>query len=70
MTNLNTLLKNISIKASLYEEDKPITSVCFDSRKVEKGSMFVAISGTQSKPLAVGQPLSSVSNYPNCSSLM
>ena len=48
MTNLNTLLKNISIKASLYEEDKPITSVCFDSRKVEKGSMFVAISGTQS----------------------
>ena len=46
--NLNTLLKNISIKASLYEEDKLITSVCFDSRKVEKGSMFVAITGTQS----------------------
>ena len=46
--NLKTLLKNISIKTSLYVEDKDITSVCFDSRKVEKGSMFVAITGTQS----------------------
>ena len=35
MTNLNTLLKNISIKSSLYEEDKPINYVTIDSRKVE-----------------------------------
>ena len=48
MTNLTSLLNNLTIKASLYVEDKPITSVCFDSRKVEKGSMFVAIAGTQS----------------------
>ena len=46
--NLKTLLKNITIKTSLYVEDKDITSVCFDSRKAEKGSMFVAITGTQS----------------------
>ena len=45
MTNLTSLLNNLTIKASLYVEDKPITSVCFDSRKVEKGSMFVAIAG-------------------------
>ena len=48
MINLTSLLNNLTIKASLYVEDKPITSVCFDSRKVEKGSMFVAIAGTQS----------------------
>ena len=36
MTNLNTLLKNISIKASLYEEDKPVELCCqFCGKKYE-----------------------------------
>ena len=46
--NLKALVKDIAIKTSLYVEDKEITSVCFDSRKVAEGSMFVAIAGTQS----------------------
>lgn len=46
--NLKTLLKDLTIKTFLNEEDKNITSVCFDSRKVEEGSMFVAIAGTLS----------------------
>ena len=32
--NLKTLLKDLTIKTFLNEEDKNITSVCFDSRVV------------------------------------
>jgi UDP-N-acetylmuramoyl-L-alanyl-D-glutamate--2,6-diaminopimelate ligase len=46
------LLKDILYKAGLLEvigsTNQAITSVCFDSRKVEKDSLFVAIPGTQS----------------------
>ncbi|TAL59362.1 MAG: UDP-N-acetylmuramoyl-L-alanyl-D-glutamate--2,6-diaminopimelate ligase, partial [Bacteroidetes bacterium] len=44
-------LKDILYKAGLVEvvgsTDVPVSSVCFDSRKVEKGSLFVALKGTQ-----------------------
>ena len=46
--NLKALLKNITVKAFLNEEDKNISSVCFDSRKAEPNSLFVAIAGTLS----------------------
>ena len=46
------LLKDILYKAGLVEvigsTDISVASVCFDSRKAEKGSLFVAIKGTQS----------------------
>jgi UDP-N-acetylmuramoyl-L-alanyl-D-glutamate--2,6-diaminopimelate ligase len=46
------LLKDILYKAGLVEvigsTNLAITSVCFDSRKVEKDSLFVAIKGTNS----------------------
>ena len=48
---LEQLLKGIAIKATLYVEgfeDKEITSICFDSREVKPGCMFVAIVGTNS----------------------
>ncbi len=45
-------LKDILYKAGLVEvvgsTDISISSICFDSRKVEKGSLFVAVKGTQS----------------------
>ncbi len=45
------LLKDILYKAGLVEvigsTNQAITSVCFDSRKVEKDCLFVAIRGTQ-----------------------
>ena len=46
--NLKALLKNIIVKAFLNEGDKNISSVCFDSRKAEPNSLFVAIAGTLS----------------------
>ena len=45
------LLQDILYKVELCEvfgtTDLPIASICFDSRKVTKGSLFVAVKGTQ-----------------------
>ena len=45
-------LKDILYKAGLVEvvgsTDVDIASICFDSRKAEKGSLFIAVKGTQS----------------------
>jgi UDP-N-acetylmuramoyl-L-alanyl-D-glutamate--2,6-diaminopimelate ligase len=45
-------LKDILYKAGLVEvvgsTDVDVTSICFDSRKVEIGSLFIAVKGTQS----------------------
>jgi UDP-N-acetylmuramoyl-L-alanyl-D-glutamate--2,6-diaminopimelate ligase len=45
------LLKDILYKVSLIsvsgDTGKEISSICFDSRKVEKGSLFIATKGTQ-----------------------
>jgi len=41
------LLSGIAIKNTIGNSDKQITSTVFDSRKVEQGSLFVAVRGTQ-----------------------
>ena len=47
MKNLSTILKNISVLKFLNFSDRKISSIVFDSRKVESGSLFVATRGTQ-----------------------
>lgn len=41
------LLSGIVIENTIDDSDKQITSTVFDSRKVEQGSLFVAVRGTQ-----------------------
>ncbi|MEM7370277.1 MAG: UDP-N-acetylmuramoyl-L-alanyl-D-glutamate--2,6-diaminopimelate ligase [Bacteroidota bacterium] len=45
--NLNQLMKNVPVVASVGERNLEIADVQFDSRKVEKGHLFVATVGTQ-----------------------
>ena len=44
---ISQLLSGIAIKNTIGDSDKQITSTVFDSRKVEQGSLFVAVRGTQ-----------------------
>ncbi len=48
MKNLADILKNTDLIRHDGATDKPVGKLCFDSRKVEKGDVFVAIKGTQS----------------------
>ena len=41
------LLSGIAIENTIGNSDKQITSTVFDSRKIEQGSLFVAVRGTQ-----------------------
>ena len=45
---LSKLIKNLNIKESRNFEDTDILSICYDSRKVKCGSLFVAIKGFES----------------------
>jgi len=45
---LKDLIKGISIKASIGSMECEVSSLCFDSRKAESGTLFVAQKGTQS----------------------
>jgi UDP-N-acetylmuramoyl-L-alanyl-D-glutamate--2,6-diaminopimelate ligase len=45
---LKELLSGISIKTSIGSLEHEIKNLCFDSRKAEQGSLFVAQKGTQS----------------------
>ena len=45
---LNDLIGGISIKTSIGSLEKDISSLCFDSRKTEPGTLFVAQKGTLS----------------------
>lgn len=45
---LRDLLEGIAIKTSIGPMDHEIKNLCFDSRKAEQGSLFVAQKGTQS----------------------
>ncbi|MCS7005316.1 MAG: UDP-N-acetylmuramoyl-L-alanyl-D-glutamate--2,6-diaminopimelate ligase [Cytophagales bacterium] len=47
MTQLDTLLSSVSVLKIVGTTQKMISSVVFDSRKVEKEAIFVAIRGTQ-----------------------
>lgn len=48
MKQLSELLIGVDVLKKInIETDMPITSVVFDSRKVEKGSLFIATKGTQ-----------------------
>ena len=44
---MKQLLKNISILKTIGNSEIHITDVCFDSRKVIEGCLFIAVSGTQ-----------------------
>ncbi len=47
MILLKDILYRVSLQATSGDMNIPIEKVCFDSRKVEKGDLFVAVSGTQ-----------------------
>lgn len=44
---LSTLLQNIEYKLLYGEEEKEINAIAYDSRKVQKGDLFVCITGFQ-----------------------
>ena len=44
---LNELLKNVEVLNTIGQEEVEITGVNIDSRRIEKGHLFVAIPGTQ-----------------------
>ena len=44
---LNELLKNVEVLNVLGDTEVEITGVNIDSRKIEKGHLFIAIPGTQ-----------------------
>ena len=46
MKSLSKLLSALMIEEVIGREDKTITDVVSDSRKVTKGSLFVAVRGT------------------------
>ena len=48
MTTLKDILYKVHITSTSGSTDVEVTSICFDSRKVQSGSLFVAIKGTQS----------------------
>ena len=47
MKSLKNILKKVDVLEIIGSENINVSSICFDSRKVEKGSLFIAISGTQ-----------------------
>ncbi|HEY4787107.1 MAG TPA: UDP-N-acetylmuramoyl-L-alanyl-D-glutamate--2,6-diaminopimelate ligase [Bacteroidales bacterium] len=47
MKNLKDIVKTVEIKQMVGDENVTISEVCFDSRKVVPGSLFVATRGTQ-----------------------
>ncbi|MDX9696189.1 MAG: UDP-N-acetylmuramoyl-L-alanyl-D-glutamate--2,6-diaminopimelate ligase [Bacteroidales bacterium] len=58
MKILNEILQSVSVKKVIGNTEIPFTSIVFDSRKVNRGCMFVAVKGTLSDghtyiPLAI-----------------
>ncbi|MCH8318807.1 MAG: hypothetical protein IIA88_10000, partial [Bacteroidetes bacterium] len=47
MPNLKDILYKVSIESVSGGTDIKINEICFDSRKVKKGSLFIAVKGTQ-----------------------
>jgi UDP-N-acetylmuramoyl-L-alanyl-D-glutamate--2,6-diaminopimelate ligase len=47
MAILKDILYKVKLRATSGNTDLPVTSIAFDSRKVEIGSVFVAVAGTQ-----------------------
>ena len=45
--NLNTLIENLPLKVVAGDTHTSISRLDFDSRKVQEGSLFVAVRGTQ-----------------------
>ena len=48
MKSLKEIINNVIAAETIGELDIAVSSVCFDSRKVEAGSLFVAVKGTSS----------------------
>ena len=47
MIQLKDILYKVSLQATSGDMNIPIEKVCFDSRQVSKGDLFVAVKGTQ-----------------------
>ncbi len=47
MKSLKDILKKVDVLEIVGSENVNVSSICFDSRKVVKGSLFIAINGTQ-----------------------
>lgn len=47
MTVLKDILYKVSLQATSGNMEADVTDICFDSRKVVEGSLFVAVKGTQ-----------------------
>ena len=47
MKRLQDILYKVELSEVLGSTDLSVASICFDSRKVDKGSLFVAVKGTQ-----------------------
>jgi len=48
MMKLEEILKNIDIISQIGERSIPVSGICFDSRNVSAGSLFVAVRGSKS----------------------
>ena len=62
---LNELLKNVEVLNVLGDIEVEITGVNIDSRKIEKGHLFIAIPGTQTDGLLTRQRTMSGRLLPN-----
>ena len=47
MKRLQDILYKVELSEVLGSTDLSVASICFDSRKVDNGSLFVAVKGTQ-----------------------
>jgi UDP-N-acetylmuramoyl-L-alanyl-D-glutamate--2,6-diaminopimelate ligase len=48
VAQLKDILYKVSLTSTYGDMDTEVTGICFDSRKVQKGSLFVAVKGTLS----------------------
>jgi len=48
MTELKDILYKVSLTSTSGNMDVTVNGICFDSRKVKPGFLFVAVKGTQS----------------------
>ena len=60
---LKDLLAGIEVLASTADLETEIPGVCYDSRKVQPGELFVAAMPTSERPLPPGLPPFSASAF-------
>ena len=70
---LSEILKEINVLSAAASGDTEITGVCYDSRRVKSGDLFVAVRGYESDghkyiPMAVEKGCAAVLCQINCKS--